>query len=339
MFNITFLGTSSGAPTKQRNVSAIALECLADKNQVKSPPWFLIDCGEGTQHQLLKSSLSMSALVGIFITHVHGDHCYGLGGLLASLGLYGRKNPLVVIAPQAVLDLLHVLQELTEWHVNYPIDFIAIETLIIQADEYRFDIADGHHIAIKIHELSHRCPSYAFEFIQNLHSQKLNTAKLANSGIAQTQWRHILKAKTQDVVTLDGIMICPQDFIIDKKANLKIVIAGDNDAPKLLAKAVKNAKALIHEATYTDDVRQKVLSKPIEQGGFDPKHSSSKMVAQFAQSVGLPMLILTHFSARYALFDEPDNSKPNMGHIRTEVQQYYDGKLILAEDFLQVIID
>lgn len=106
-----------------------------------------------------------------------------------------------------------------------------------------------------------------------------------------------------------------------------------------MAKAVKNAKALIHEATYTDDVRQKVLSKPIEQGGFDPKHSSSKMVAQFAQSVGLPMLILTHFSARYALFDEPDNSKPNMGHIRTEVQQYYDGKLILAEDFLQVIID
>ncbi|MEY4562043.1 MAG: hypothetical protein RLZZ618_1320, partial [Pseudomonadota bacterium] len=94
--DLLFLGTSSGTPTKTRNVTGLALI------EEQGRQWFLIDCGEGTQHQLLRTGLSVNDLATVFITHVHGDHCYGLPGLLASAGMHGRRTPLTVIAPLGV---------------------------------------------------------------------------------------------------------------------------------------------------------------------------------------------------------------------------------------------
>ena len=91
--NLKFLGTSAGVPTKNRNVSGVALR------ESKGKGWYLIDCGEGTQHQVLHTKLSFHSLKAIFITHVHGDHCYGLPGILASAGMGGRKAPLTIVAP------------------------------------------------------------------------------------------------------------------------------------------------------------------------------------------------------------------------------------------------
>lgn len=103
MFELTFLGTSSGVPTKQRNVSAVAVSLLGEQGGVgKNSPWILVDCGEATQHQLLHTKLKPSTLKTILITHAHGDHCYGLAGLLASLSMHGRTEPLTIIAPQAI---------------------------------------------------------------------------------------------------------------------------------------------------------------------------------------------------------------------------------------------
>ena len=117
MLKLTFLGTSAGVPTKQRNVTALAVESLnpyASNTQnatqsKKSRPWVLVDCGEGTQQQLLHTKLSLHQLQAICITHVHGDHCYGLPGLLASAAMSGRCEPLIIVAPKAIATLLEAV--------------------------------------------------------------------------------------------------------------------------------------------------------------------------------------------------------------------------------------
>ena len=96
----------------------------------KSHPWLLIDCGEGTQQQLLHTKLSLHQLTAICITHVHGDHCYGLPGLLASAAMSGRRQPLTLIAPKAIATLLDAIVLTTELYLPFAIDFIAVEDIV-----------------------------------------------------------------------------------------------------------------------------------------------------------------------------------------------------------------
>ena len=96
MFKLTFLGTSSGVPTRYRNVTSLAVQTTLGRD------WWMVDCGEATQHRLQRLPLSVHDLAGICITHVHGDHSYGLPGLLASASMTGRKRPLIIIAPPAI---------------------------------------------------------------------------------------------------------------------------------------------------------------------------------------------------------------------------------------------
>lgn len=334
MFRLTFLGTSSGIPTKQRNVSSVAVESMPNLH-TKHRGWLLVDCGEGTQHQLLKSHLSLHDLSAILITHAHGDHCYGLGGLLASMSMIQRKQPLIIIAPKAIGQLLDTLTVVSELHLSYSVHLMAIEDDV--GEVIKVCLGEGHDIYIRMHELSHRMTSYGFEISQVLKKDKLLIDKLTHDGIASRHWNAILKS--DEPLRVDDKTVTPQTYKIHLQSNLKIVIAGDNDAPELLSSAMVDCQALVHEATYTDEVRQKILTKSKTQGGFDPKHSSAKMVAQFAQAHGIPRLILTHFSPRYAPFDDEQDKRPNMGHIRAEAMRYYQGELVLASDFMQVIIN
>ena len=105
---LTFLGTSSGTPTRTRNVSGVALSIDERRD------WYLIDCGEGTQHQILRTPLSLLSLRTILITHMHGDHCYGLPGLLASAELAGRTEPLTLIGPASLKPYIEVMQQHAE---------------------------------------------------------------------------------------------------------------------------------------------------------------------------------------------------------------------------------
>lgn len=139
-------------------------------------------------------------------------------------------------------------------------------------------------------------------------------------------------------LSLGEISVIPSQFIHEQHHKLKIVIAGDNDSPELLMQACENATALVHEATHLHAQRQKQLERPVEQGGFDPRHSSSLMTAKFASDVKLPTLILTHFSAKYALHEDSADPTPNMGHIKAEAQSVYQGNLILAQDFMRILV-
>lgn len=352
MLQLTFLGTSAGVPTKQRNVTALAIECLnpylpgSKQHSKKSRPWLLIDCGEGTQQQLLHTKLSLHQLTAICITHVHGDHCYGLPGLLASAAMSGRSAPLILIAPRAIAKLLDTVTLTTELYFPFAIHFMAIEELLSQQDNENSAKVDIHldkqqQLTIDIHPLSHRVPCYGFGMTQIIRRRTLNTDKLLAEGILASElWGKLQQG--EDVSNEDGKQLCSKDYVNNEERRSKIVVAGDNDTPACLSAALSDTDLLVHEATYTAEVLSKVQAKmqakhsdQASHSDYDPMHSSAAQVGQFAQEIGLPNLILTHFSARYQSFDNPNSEIPNMGHIRLDAESTYQGNLWLAADFAQ----
>lgn len=351
MLKLTFLGTSAGVPTKQRNVTALAIECLnphtsgvqqgsrqQNNQSKKSRPWVLIDCGEGTQQQLLHTKLSLHQLAAICITHVHGDHCYGLPGLLASAAMSGRREPLTLIAPKAIATLLEAITATTELYLPFALDFIAIEEVLAEqgdTNKVNISLSDQHQLDIDITRLSHRVASHAFGITQTISRRILNTDKLVADGIpASALWGRLQQG--EDVMTEDSRQLHSVDYVDEEIQRTRVVVAGDNDTPNCLSKAVVNADLLVHEATYTHEVLTKIQAKNPD---YDPMHSSAHVVGTFAQKMNLKNIILTHFSARYQNFDNPDSETPNMAYIRLDAQSVYQGNLWLAEDFAQYTVD
>ena len=342
MLHLTFLGTSAGVPTKKRNVTALAIECLnpfgsaGNLASKKNKPWVLVDCGEATQHQLLKTNISSHQLAVICITHVHGDHCYGLPGLLASMAMSGRKDSLTIIVPQAIKQFLEAVKATTELYFPFEIEFITIESLLESRQESQpntvtVKLSLTHQLNIEVIKLSHRVESYGFKITQTVQTIKLDTEKLNAEGIEPTSAWGRLQAG-EDVTLPDGSQLKSLDYTQRVAQVIKVIVAGDNDNPQLLNEAAKDADLLVHEATYTQAVLDKIMAR---EEAFDPMHTPAKRIASFAHSAQLNNLILTHFSARYQPYDDPESTTPNMADIRLEVEPYYQGNLWLARDFMR----
>ena len=305
--HLTFLGTSAGIPSKHRNVTAAAIK-LAD-----SKHWCLVDCGEGTQQQLIKTKLSPTKLSAIFITHVHGDHCYGLPGLLSSMAMMGRKDPLTILAPKAIEDWILATQQFTDAHQGFEIRFIAVEDF-----QGELALAD---FTVETVELSHRVPCFGYAFTEQKRSAGLNADRLEQDNIPRGPlWGKIQQG--ENITLDDGREIIAQEYWLNPERERKVIICGDNDNPDLLQAAAKDAAVLVHEATYTKDVAERV--------GSGPQHSYAKLIASFAQNVGLPNLVLTHFSARY---QNNEKYSPNISELEAEARQAYSANLFLANDF------
>lgn len=303
---IQFLGTSAGIPTKTRNVSALALQ------PDQSREWYLVDCGEGTQQRLLHTQFSLETLSGVFVTHVHGDHCYGLPGLLATASTLGRKEPLTICAPPGIEAMIRSVFHHSQTFLNYELRFV-----VVTGHEA---IYQDQHIQVSTVALSHRVPSFAYVIQHKQQKPKLNIDKLLADGIAQgPTWGEI---QTSAQVELgDGRIITSADYCLPNSGMTKIICAGDNDTPSLLSPYVDGLSLLIHEATYTEAVSEKV--------GPGPQHSSAKAVASFAETHQLANLILTHFSARYT---HSDKQTPHISEIENEAAEHYRGTLFLAKD-------
>ncbi|PAT40704.1 MBL fold metallo-hydrolase [Vandammella animalimorsus] len=309
MLDITFLGTSSGVPTRQRNVSALAVRA-----PLAGAGWYLLDCGEGTQQQLLRTGLSLHSLAAVCISHVHGDHCYGLPGLLASAGMGARQRPLRLIAPPPVWQWLQATQQCTDLHLPYAIEFIDLSTLRGQSLE--LCAAGQARLMLSAHPQAHRAPSHAFRFELVQRQIRLNTAALQAAGLPPgPAWRALQHG--QDV-THQGRQLRSADFAHAHTRRLAAVLGGDNARPDALRAACEGAQLLVHEATYSRAALQKA--------GPGPMHSCAHDVAAFAQCAGVPNLILTHFSPRH-------HSEAGQDLLMQEARAQYAGQLHLARDF------
>jgi ribonuclease Z len=313
---IQFLGTSSGTPTRRRNLSALALRAEASKQ------WCLIDCGEATQHRILRTSLSLMTLRAIFITHIHGDHCYGLPGLLASAGMLNRTETLSVIGPPSIGRFIDCVLETTELRLPYPLQFISVEALA--------DTPLLPDLAVRATALSHRVPSYAYSFCEKAVEGKLDVDKLRRDAVpAGPGWGRIQRGR--DLMLADGRTIHARDYLLTPRKPRKIIVGGDNDSPGLLAAEAASADVLVHEATYTQAGLDKV--------GPAPQHSSAAAVARFASKAGIPNLVLTHFSPRYQEQEAARNGPPTLADLEAEARAGYQGKLFLASDLDRYALD
>ncbi|MFY8275185.1 MBL fold metallo-hydrolase [Pseudoalteromonas sp. SSDWG2] len=304
---IQVLGSSSGTPTRDRNVSAYAVFREDQK------PWYLVDCGEGTQHQILKSALSLYQLEAIFITHKHGDHCYGLPGLIASAGLSGRTEPLFLIAPKEVLEFIDSVMQMTDLALPFELTFMPIESYSSNAFSW---------LKVQTCALKHRVPSYAFKFTETRIQRKLNIEKLSADGVGSGP--HYNRLQRGENVTFEGRDLRSDDYTFLAWQPRVMVICGDNEAPKCLDSIIEGVHLLVHEATF--------LAADLRKVGFHTGHSDVERISEYAQKKRVPYLLLTHFSARYG-------GQVCMDKIQDVAQQRYTGRLFLAADGMTIAMD
>ena len=303
----TFLGTSAGTPTKSRNVTGLALSHGGPKH------WYLIDCGEGTQHQLLRTHHSVMQLQAIFITHIHGDHTFGLPGLLTSASMLGRTAPLYLVAPRPVKTFIEAAIGNSDSSLSFELRFVDSE-----AEDFHWE---DDSLSVTAVPLSHRVSCRAFVFTEKNLERQLVRDRLEADGIeAGPAWGRLQQG--DDVVLEDGRLARCDDYTRIARKPRKVIVAGDNDQPDLLLAACTGVQVVIHEATYTQEVSDRV--------GPWPQHSSAAQVARFAEAAGVPNLVLTHFSSRYQF--NPD-AYPHIGEIESEAKGIYRGNLYLAKGF------
>ncbi|WP_263080783.1 ribonuclease Z [Endozoicomonas sp. Mp262] len=305
---LTFLGTSAGMPTTERNVTALAL-AIDD-----SRCWYLVDCGEGTQHRLLTCRYTLAQLKAIFITHIHGDHIFGLPGLLTSASMQGRIEPLTICGPDGVEPFVRQSLACADVHD------LPFELHFVRSDAEDFTFSD-ENFAVTAHPLSHRVPSFAYRFFEKTVATALDGEKLKALGVPRGPlWGQLQKGER--IVLENGTRVSPEQVMDPAPRSRVAVIGGDNDQPELLHEVLLDADLLVHESTFTDEVFQKV--------GPRWMHSTAKKVAEAAARAGVPNIILTHFSGRYRL--SPRAGENSVEMLRREAQEYYQGQVELAED-------
>jgi ribonuclease Z len=272
---ITFFGTSSGVPTRSRNVSSVALR-LPQRAEV-----WLFDCGEGTQHQLLRSDLKSSQLRRIFITHMHGDHIYGLMGLLASCGLAGNMERIDIYGPADLEDYLRASKRYSQTHFSYPVQVHAVQPGIIYEDE---------EFTVSCRSLKHRVPAFGYRVEEKDRPGRFDVEKATALSIPSGPIYGQLK-RGETVTLPDGRRIKGSDLCGEPEVGRKVVYCTDTVYCDNAVELARNADVLIHEATFAHKDAQLA---------FDRLHSTSTMAAQVALGAGVKQLIMTHFSPRYA---------------------------------------
>lgn len=272
---ITFLGTSSGVPTRSRNVSSVALR-LPQRAEM-----WLFDCGEGTQHQILRSDLKISQLSRIFITHMHGDHVFGLMGLLATCGLAGNPNRIDIYGPPKLDEYLRACSRYSSTHLSYPIQVHTVQPGLIYEDE---------EFTVSCTQLEHRITDYGYRVTEKDRPGRFNVEKAKALSIPPGRVYGQLK-RGETVTLLDGRQINGADLCEPAEVGRKFVYCTDTVYCDGAVSLAQDADVLIHEATF---------SHQDSELAFQRLHSTSTMAAQVALSAQVKQLIMTHFSPRYA---------------------------------------
>ena len=309
---VIFLGTSSGMPTLKRNVSSIAL-IFIQKNKL-----WLWDCGESTQQQIQKTSLKLSKLEKIFISHLHGDHLFGLPGLLASRGLRMGKNQqkIQIFGPEGLDIYLEETLSITKTYIPYEIEIKIIPPNLSVGIIWE----DEEHI-VRYAEVKHNIKTYAYSVEEKKDRSHFLIDKARRLNIPSGPiYRTLKEGKTAQLP--NGRIFQGKDFINEIRKGRKIVFCGDTTYCENLLHLAKGADLLIHEATFSQ--KEEDLAKR----NF---HSTTAIAAKIAKEAQVKQLILTHISPRYS-----SNNKLTIteSDLLVEAQNVFPDT-ILADDFME----
>ena len=310
---ILFLGTGSGIPSLRRNVSSIAL-VFPKKNKL-----WLWDCGEGTQQQILKTSLKISKLEKIFISHLHGDHLFGLPGLLASRGLVCGKNQksIQLFGPEGIDVYLEQTLKLTKTFIPYKIKVNVIPSNISSGILY-----EDEEYVVRYCELVHNIKTYAYSLEQKKKHSHFLIEKARRYHIEPGPLYGALK-EGKIIQLPDGRTLNGEDFIEYTEQRNKIVFGSDTVFSERLISLSRNADLLIHESTFSQKDKENA------QRNF---HSTSTDAAKIAKGAQVRTLIITHISSRYGR--NCHENKESERDLLLNAKKIFPNTL-MAEDFME----
>jgi len=273
-FELTILGSNAAVPGNGRNLSAQLLN-VHEK-------YFLIDCGEGTQMQIGKFGIRKSKIHHIFISHLHGDHIFGLIGLLTSFSLDGRKEPIHIYSPKGLERLINVQLEISQSHLTYPLHFYEVDTTVHRL------IYESDKIEVFSIPLKHRIEASGYLFKEkplplNIRAEKIEAHQIPYTAIPS------IKAG-EDYITPFGKCIDNKELTLPPKSIRTFAYCSDTMYIESLIPIIEGIDLLYHEATFANE--------KIEQAKIT-MHSTAQQAAAIAKMAKVKQLIIGHFSLRY----------------------------------------
>jgi ribonuclease Z len=277
MLSLTFLGTSAARPTVERNVSALALQ--------REGETLLFDCGEGTQRQMMRYGVSF-ALSEIFFTHFHADHFLGMIGLVRTLGLQGRAEPLRLYGPRGAKQVLNNALLLGVERVPFGVEIQEVKPGVVIGERVGY--------AITAFATDHGAGSIGYALVEAERYGKFDPAKARALEIPEGPlWGKLQRGEAVELA--DGRKLTAESVVGPRRPGRKVVITGDTAPCASVVDAAAGADLLVHEATFGEEEKDRAK---------ETLHSTAREAAQVAKAAQVRRLVLTHLSARYSISAE-----------------------------------
>ena len=296
---IVYLGTSAAAPTVERSLTCI---CLVRENEV-----LMFDAGEGAQVAYLKAGLPWNKKMKIFVTHLHGDHCLGILGLLQTMSMQKRTESLEIYGPAGIEEFITANIKVLNFGLPFPVFITIVE---------QGDVVNEKKYRISCCEAQHGIPAFSYCFEENEKSGVFYPEKAKELGIPEGKmWQELQNGNSVEV---NGVKIDSSEVTGDKRPGKKIGISGDTRPTEKLQNFFTNSDYLSFDCTFSFDLKDRAI---------ETNHGTAKEAAELAKNANVKNLILTHFSARYS-----DESV-----LLDEAKQIHES-VIAAKDLLEIEI-
>ncbi len=296
---LVFLGTSAAQPTENRGLSCI---CLEREGEI-----MMFDAGESAQISFLKSGLGWNKKMKIFVTHLHGDHCIGILGLLQTMTMQRRTEPLEIYGPKGIDEFIAANIKILNFGLSFPIMISVVE---------EGKVFESKFYSIYACKASHSVTAFAYRFDEKDKPGRFNLEKARSLGIPKGHlWN---KLQNGEQIEVGGKIITSDQVLGEKRPGKKIGISGDTMPTDKLEKFFEDCDYLVFDSTFLDELKEKAK---------ETRHSTAKEAATLGGNARVKNLILTHFSARY---------KDETLHLE-EAKQIHNS-VITARDFLEVEI-
>jgi ribonuclease Z len=296
---LVFLGTSAAQPTENRGLSCI---CLEREGEI-----LMFDAGEAAQISYLKSGLGWNKKMKIFVTHLHGDHCIGLLGLLQTMTMQHRTEALEIYGPSGIEEFISANIKV----LNFGLSFSVIITIVEEGIVF-----DSKIYSVYACKANHSVTTYSYLFVEKDKPGRFDLEKAKALAIPEGKlWNQLQNGME---IKIEGKTIIPEQVLGEKRPGKKIGISGDTMPTKELEKFFEGCDYLVFDSTFLDETKEKAE---------ETCHSTAKQAAMLGKNAKVKNLILTHFSARY---------KDEIRHLE-EAEQIHDS-VMTAKDFLEIEI-